>query len=62
VFSTRAFLSYLFAAIVPGIGAYAGLAYLAAKFGSVRFAHDLRRADRKRAALHPVPRLRELTR
>ena len=36
VFSARAFLTYLFAAIVPGIGAYAGLAYLAAKFGSVR--------------------------
>lgn len=36
VFSARAFLTYLFAAIVPGIGAYAGLAYLAATFGSVR--------------------------
>jgi drug/metabolite transporter (DMT)-like permease len=36
VFSARALLSYLFAAMVPGIGAYAGLAYLAAKFGSVR--------------------------
>jgi drug/metabolite transporter (DMT)-like permease len=36
VFSARAFLSYFYAAMVPGIGAYAGLAYLAAKFGSVR--------------------------
>jgi drug/metabolite transporter (DMT)-like permease len=36
VFSGHAFLTYSFAAIVPGIGAYAGLAYLAAKFGSVR--------------------------
>src|SRR5882757_8688422 len=36
VFSAHAFATYLFVAIVPGIGAYAGLAYLAAKFGSVR--------------------------
>jgi drug/metabolite transporter (DMT)-like permease len=36
VFSAHAFLIYFFAGIVPGIGAYAGLAYLAAKFGSVR--------------------------
>jgi drug/metabolite transporter (DMT)-like permease len=36
VFSSRALLLYLFAAIVPGIGAYGGLAYLAARFGSVR--------------------------
>ena len=36
VFSARASFTYLFAAIVPGIGAYAGSAYLAAKFGSVR--------------------------
>lgn len=35
VFSARASFTYLFAAIVPGIGAYAGSAYLAAKFGSV---------------------------
>jgi drug/metabolite transporter (DMT)-like permease len=36
VFSAHAFLLYLFAGVVPGIGAYAGSAYLAAKFGSVR--------------------------
>lgn len=36
VISAHAFLTYLFLAIVPGIGAYAGFAYLGAKFGSVR--------------------------
>jgi drug/metabolite transporter (DMT)-like permease len=36
VFSARAFLAYLFLAIVPGIGAYAGFALLGAKYGSVR--------------------------
>jgi len=36
VFSAHAFLIYLFAGVVPGVGAYAGQAYLAAKFGSVR--------------------------
>jgi drug/metabolite transporter (DMT)-like permease len=36
VFSAHAFLTYLFLAIVPGIGAYAGFAFLGAKFGSVR--------------------------
>jgi len=36
VFSVHALLIYLFAGIVPGVGAYAGQAYLAAKFGSVR--------------------------
>ena len=36
VISAHAFLTYLFLAIVPGIGAYAGFVYLGAKFGSVR--------------------------
>ena len=36
VISAHAFLTYLFLAIVPGVGAYAGFAYLGAKFGSVR--------------------------
>jgi len=36
VFSAHAFLAYLFLGIVPGIGAYAGFAFLGAKFGSVR--------------------------
>jgi len=36
VFSAHAFLTYLFLALVPGIGAYAGFAFLGAKFGSVR--------------------------
>jgi drug/metabolite transporter (DMT)-like permease len=36
VFSARAFLTYLFLAIVPGIGAYTGFAFLGTKFGSVR--------------------------
>jgi drug/metabolite transporter (DMT)-like permease len=36
VFSVHAFLTYLFLALVPGIGAYAGFAFLGAKFGSVR--------------------------
>ena len=36
VFSPHAFLTYLFLAVVPGIGAYAGFAFLGAKFGSVR--------------------------
>jgi len=36
VFSARAFLTYLFLAMVPGIGAYAGFAFIGAKFGSVR--------------------------
>jgi drug/metabolite transporter (DMT)-like permease len=36
VFSAHAFLTYLFLAVVPGIGAYAGFAFLGAKFGSVR--------------------------
>lgn len=36
VFSVHAFLTYLFLAVVPGIGAYAGFAFLGAKFGSVR--------------------------
>jgi drug/metabolite transporter (DMT)-like permease len=36
VFSVHAFLTYLFLGIVPGIGAYAGFAFLGAKFGSVR--------------------------
>ena len=36
VISAHAFLTYLFLAIVPGFGAYAGFAYLGAKFGSVR--------------------------
>jgi drug/metabolite transporter (DMT)-like permease len=36
VFSAHAFLTYLFLAVVPGIGAYAGFALLGAKFGSVR--------------------------
>ena len=35
VFSVHAFVIYAFAGIVPGVGAYAGQAYLAAKFGSV---------------------------
>jgi len=36
VFSARAFITYLFLAAVPGFGAYAGFAFLGAKFGSVR--------------------------
>jgi drug/metabolite transporter (DMT)-like permease len=36
VFSGRALASYLFAGLVPGIVAYAGLALLAARFGAVR--------------------------
>jgi drug/metabolite transporter (DMT)-like permease len=36
VFSTHAFITYLFLAVVPGFGAYAGFAFLGAKFGSVR--------------------------
>ena len=55
VFSAHAFLLYLFAGVVPKIGAYAGSAYFAAKFGSVRASlFDLRRADRQRAAFHAV--------
>jgi drug/metabolite transporter (DMT)-like permease len=36
VFSAHAFITYLFLAVVPGIGAYGGFAFLGAKFGSVR--------------------------
>ena len=36
VFSAHAFTTYLFLAVVPGFGAYAGFAFLGAKFGSVR--------------------------
>jgi drug/metabolite transporter (DMT)-like permease len=36
VFSLRACAFYLFAGLIPGIGAYAGFAYLSAAFGSVR--------------------------
>ncbi len=36
VFAPRALASYLFAGLVPGIVAYAGLALLAARFGAVR--------------------------
>jgi drug/metabolite transporter (DMT)-like permease len=36
VFSVKALESYLFAGLVPGLIAYAGFAWLAGKFGSVR--------------------------
>ena len=36
VFSTRALAAYVFAGLVPGLIAYAGFAWLGAKFGSVR--------------------------
>ena len=36
VLSAHALVTYLFLAVVPGIGAYAGFAFLGAKFGSVR--------------------------
>jgi drug/metabolite transporter (DMT)-like permease len=36
VFSAHALTTYLFLAAVPGFGAYAGFAFLGAKFGSVR--------------------------
>ena len=36
VFSSRAFATYLFAGLVPGLVAYAGLALLASRFGAVR--------------------------
>jgi drug/metabolite transporter (DMT)-like permease len=36
VFSAHAYITYLFLAIVPGIGAYGGFALLGGKFGSVR--------------------------
>ncbi len=36
VLSMRALYTYAFVAIVPGIGAYAGLAFLAGRFGAVR--------------------------
>ncbi|MBR0691801.1 DMT family transporter [Bradyrhizobium lablabi] len=36
VFSVKAFQAYLFAGLVPGLLAYAGFAWLGARFGSVR--------------------------
>ena len=36
VFSMKAAEAYLFAGLVPGLIAYAGFAWLAARFGSVR--------------------------
>jgi drug/metabolite transporter (DMT)-like permease len=36
VFNARAVATYLFAGLVPGLSAYAGFAYLAERFGSVR--------------------------
>jgi drug/metabolite transporter (DMT)-like permease len=36
VFSTRALAAYVFAGLVPGLAAYAGFAWLGARFGSVR--------------------------
>ncbi|MHC6152215.1 DMT family transporter [Bradyrhizobium elkanii] len=36
VFNTRAFEAYVFAGLVPGLIAYAGFAWLGARFGSVR--------------------------
>ncbi|MDQ8731239.1 DMT family transporter [Bradyrhizobium daqingense] len=36
IFSTKALSAYVFAGIVPGLLAYAGFAWLGAKFGSVR--------------------------
>jgi drug/metabolite transporter (DMT)-like permease len=36
VFSTTALAAYVFAGLVPGLLAYAGFAWLGARFGSVR--------------------------
>ncbi len=55
VFSGRALAMYLFLGIVPGIGAYAGLAFLAAKFGAVRASLDVRDADSKYRPVHFIP-------